>query len=162
MYSFYSLLIVWIIIGTDCALIAKSKGRNPILWFILGAGFSLLALVPLLLLSAKVEKKEEITRKTIPSSPQIMSQEAALSADDLPLEPTPIVKRIPSDPTLRWYLINENVEVEGPMIISELRKQVVTRKLDLTTYIWCDEFPTWMQILEFQNLSILTDPDLII
>lgn len=164
MQSMYSMLAIWVIIGIICSFVAKSKGKNQYLWFAIGVLFSVLGLLILLLLPKK--EKEKVATPS-PAVAKSMNSEAALPADDEEnfMEPTPPVKRIKQDTALQWHYIYESdtiVEVRGPFNIDDLRKEFVNLKLPISTYIWCDEFADWTPLSEFQNMSYLTDPELII
>lgn len=47
-------IMLSIVVGLVCALIARAKGKDAVLWFILGACFNIVALV----IIAQVEKKK--------------------------------------------------------------------------------------------------------
>jgi len=44
------MIIIWILMGIICAIIAQQKKRNAIGWFFLGAGFAIISLIVLLFL----------------------------------------------------------------------------------------------------------------
>ncbi len=162
MQSLYSAAIIWVIIGLISAFVAKRKGKNPLLWFAIGTFFSLLGLILLLLLP---KNKDDDDKSTLAPVHSMNSEGGAPAEEESYSEPTPTAKRIKSDPSFQWYYVFESdssAEVRGPMTIDLLRKAVVSLKLPLATYIWCDDFPDWTQISEFQNPSFLTDKDLII
>ena len=160
----YSMLGIWIAIGIVCSLVAKSKGKNQYLWFFLGTFFSIIGLLVLLLLPAK--KKEKVPDIGHLSDKKMNSDAAAPLGDDSFSDQTPPpAKRIKPDPSMQWHYISETeklVEVIGPISIDELRKHVINKKLPMSTYIWCEELADWTQIHEFQNMSYLTDADLIL
>ncbi len=162
MQSIYSAAVIWVIVGLISAYVAKRKGKNPLVWFAMGTLFSVLGLMILLMLPKNKDDEDKSTLAPVHS----MSSEGGLHAEEEGFnEPSPSVKRIKPDPTLQWHYIFESdniVEVRGPMSIDELRKAVVNLKLPITTFIWCDEFPDWTPISEFQNSSYLTDKELII
>lgn len=40
-------LLIWVLFGVACYVLAKEKGKNPILWAVLGALFGIFALIVL-------------------------------------------------------------------------------------------------------------------
>jgi len=156
MYPFYTALIVWACIGGLTAYFAKQRHRNPLSWFLIGLalgifGFLLLFLLP----SKKVEKKQEATLPIAESH-----NEAAIPSEN-PTPYQPPAKRIPTNRSILWYYLDENLDTQGPLTIDKLRKTLHEKKLDATCYIWCEEYDDWMQIQDCQNQNVLTDPDLI-
>ena len=39
--------LIWLLFGVACYVLAKEKGKNPILWAVLGALFGIFALIVL-------------------------------------------------------------------------------------------------------------------
>lgn len=166
MHSIFSLLVICTIIGTICAFVAKGRGRHPFAWFAIGSTIGLLGLLLLLLLPRKKMPPQQDESKLAPV--KAMSSEAASPADDgQNFSPTPRANyRIRADLSTNWYYIHihdsNKYEVCGPMTVDDLRKVFVQHSLPLTTYIWCDEFPDWIQLSDVQNPGYLTDPELIV
>lgn len=57
MYGDY--IVISLICGVVCFLFAKEKGKNPILWFIIGLVLSILAILIIALIKKKINKKKE-------------------------------------------------------------------------------------------------------
>ena len=160
MATYYLLLIFWTICAFLCGHLAKQRGRNIALWFVLGLMFSLFAVL-CIFFSPPKERKEEPEGA---SSLTIAKQSAADSfyPENKPSSYSkPLSKRIPTSVSIPWYFLNKKLEKVGPLKLPELRKAFAENHLDDTTYIWCEEFENWMQLSEFQNKTTLTDPDYI-
>lgn len=160
------MLAIWVIVGLICSFVAKSKGRNQYLWFTVGVLFSVLGLLVLFLLPSLKKEKEP---KTTPAGIKSMNSEAALpSEEEENFQPqSEPVMRIKPDSSLEWWYIyvseeEKVIEKRGPMKVEDLRKEFVYKKLSISTYIWCDELADWTPLSEFENMSYLTDPELII
>ena len=145
-----------------CYIIAKKRGRNEILWAILGFLFSPFAIVALYLFP-----KKEITEAT-PIKEQAgrassMHNESAASLDDSENFDTPRLKRLSANRSLDWYYIDssENNAIKGPHKIKELREEIHKKNLDCNCYVWCEEFEEWTLISEFSNSSLILDADFI-
>lgn len=157
--SMVIMMIIALIGGISAALIAKNKGRNPLIWFFLTLLCVPLGLFILCLLSPATKREEQkVPAETLPRQ---ASSEAAFS-DDLGGEMNDLhSRRLPTNQAIDWYFIDQNLETVGPLSMDQLRKALIDRHLDPTTYIWCEEFSDWTQISEFQNGSILFDADLL-
>lgn len=157
MMSVFTILVISsTIFGVATGMVAKNKGRNPILWFLVGFSFGIIGLfVAYRMSSLSADSKS----KPAPVPVREAHSEATSPADQ-PF-PTENVKRIPTNLSIQWYYINANLDTVGPLKLGELRKHINENKLDDSTYIWCEEFSDWMQISEFQNSSTLLDPDLL-
>lgn len=153
------LLLLWLSLAGTTAYFAKQRNRNPVLWFFIGLLLGILSLPLILLLPAKAVPVAEKQGEVAPVSLSEAHSEAALPADNS--RNFPPIKRIPTSLTNQWYYVDDNQNIIGPFIISELRREIVTKKLDTSIYVWCEEFDDWMQLQEFQNSNILTDPDLV-
>ncbi len=154
-------LIISVIMGLLSAYFAKKRNRNPIRWFLIGATFGLIGVLILLILPA-VGKPTNLTNQveTAPATIKEANSESVVPADSSPSFPI-YKKRISSDKSIQWYYIDEKSNTIGPFIIDELRKEIIKKKLDISTYIWCEEYNDWTRINEFQNYGILIDQDLI-
>jgi hypothetical protein len=161
---FFQILTVLIPVafGVFCYFIAKSKGRNESLWAVLGVIFCFIAFVILICMpkKSKTSIKEPVKEKAVGLKAVYNESAAALNTDDTfePRKP-----RISASKALSWHYINQKQgnSILGPFSINELRKQIQTYKLDLNTYIWCEELEDWTKISEFSNSSFLLDTDFI-
>ena len=159
-YSFLTMVLFWIACGALSAYLAKQRNRNPIIWFSMGLLFSLFGLLCLLLLPSKKAPSQPVIVAKNASPPDIkhIHNEAAAFSDGPPFQP-PQTLRISRDTTMDWYFIDHNSNVVGPTKLADLRKALLSQKLDNQTYIWCEEFPDWTQIKNLQNGAFLLDPD---
>lgn len=155
----YMIILVGLLFAGLTAYFAKVRGRNPITWFFIGIMLGVLGLLLVLLLPAQTKQGEGRQREVAPANLSEVHSEAASPIDNA--RNLPPIKRIPTSSSIQWYYVDENQNITGPLKIDALRKEFALKKADITTYIWCEEFEDWTQLLEFQNANVLTDPDLI-
>ena len=155
-------LIIPSLFARLCYIIAKKRGRNEILWAVLGFFFHVFAILTLYLFP-----KKEITEPT-PIKEQAgglssLHNESAASLDDNESFDIPRLKRLSANRSLDWYYIDpsENNAIKGPHKIKDLREEIHKKKLDCNCYVWCEEFEEWTLISEFSNSSLILDADFI-
>lgn len=143
--------------------IAKLKGRSPELWIILTFCFGIFALITLLLLPKKEAKEPQKKLASEGHDAKVMHSESAMPLDNEESFSTPRAPRLPGSKSLSWYYADQKNgnDIKGPFSINDLRKQILEHKLDVSTYVWCEEFEEWMQIAEFSNSSLIMDKDFI-
>lgn len=157
-YSFITMVLSWIIIGGVSAYIAKQRHRNPVVWFFIGLIFYLFGLLFLLILPSKKPASTEQKDVKVPDIKQMNSESTALAdGSSYPIPHNTL--RISRDSTIEWYFIDAFSAIVGPLKLIDLRKALIERKLDLQTYLWCEEFPDWAQIKDLQNGASILDPD---
>ncbi len=60
MSELYTLwLVTSVVVGAVSAVIARMKGRDPVVWFFIGAALNIIALAAVLLVSNYREKRKE-------------------------------------------------------------------------------------------------------
>lgn len=155
----YMIILIGLLFAGLTAYFAKLRGRNPMAWFFIGIMLGVLGLLLVLILPARQPSLEGGQRKVAPVNLSEVHSEAATPIDNT--RNLPPIKRIPTSSSIQWYYVDDNQKIIGPIKLAALRKEVALKKVDTSTYIWCEEFDDWMQLLEFQNASVVTDPDLI-
>ena len=73
---FWTSMIAGVVIGLAPAFIAKSKGRNFILWWLYGAGFFIVALPHSFLIKPTVEYMLKHGMKKCPFCAELINEEA--------------------------------------------------------------------------------------
>lgn len=56
--------IIWIGFALACAIVANNKGRSPVLWFLIGLCFSLIALIIILVLPSLKKEGAQLDART--------------------------------------------------------------------------------------------------
>jgi hypothetical protein len=139
--------ILLLIIASFTAYYANRKGRNPLLWFIIGILLGIFA--PLILLffpSVKSERGENGLPTMTVSNP------------DPSLEPLSIkppteeeIKRKEEENKL-WYYLDQNHQQIGPVSTLALRELWNRGQLELNSYVWAVGMEKWEKV---DNLSDL-------
>jgi len=148
--------------GAFCFTAAKKRGRNTLLWTMLGFFFGIFAAAVIFFLPIKKEPLQEEAKE--PAAPiKAMDNESAEAFPDEGAFDVPRAPRLSGSKSLSWYYIDpsEDNSIKGPISIDELRKVIHTNGFDASLYIWTDEFEDWIQICECSNASLLLDADFI-
>lgn len=120
----------WLIMGSISAYLAKKRGKNPLLWFILG---TLLGVLGLFILFFMPKKKERAPQATEPSN-------------EVTIDVTPQVK--PSELEKFWYYLAAGNEQNGPMSFDALKRAFREGKISDATYVWNEEMEGWKRFGE--------------
>lgn len=125
-------LIMWTLIGYFCAKTASARGRNPNLWFFLGAVLGLLAVILLFILPAKPLTAPSIQgapKKDRPS-PSFTPKEDVANAPPKPL----------------WYYLDGEEKQYGPMSFHALREAWDAKEVTPNTYLWNETMNDWQKL----------------
>jgi len=114
--------------GAISAFTAWKRGKNPYLWFFLGAFFGLIGLI-FLFFSPKARRaqKAKADPNTIDVTPQL-------------------------DDTFKhklWYYLDKANHQVGPMSFEALSKAFREGKVQKTSYVWNDALDEWQHLSEF-------------
>lgn len=123
------------------AYLAKKRGRNPIIWFLIGLTFGLLGLFSIFFFPSL--KKGEKKGSVAPSKKAPYEEEALA-----PLPPTIVG---PSDKF--WYYLDPLNAQQGPMSFDALTRAFGQGKITGTTYVWHEDLSDWKPLQEFFNAS---------
>ena len=118
--------IMSLICGAASAFIARSRGKNPYLWFFLGTLFGLLGLLFLFF---------------DPSRPTTAKKGAPAAKDPNTIDIIP--QYDPSCKEKFWYYLTPTNQQLGPMSFEALLKAYSENKVLRTTYIWTADFESW-------------------
>ncbi len=120
--------------GSISAYLAKKRGKNPYLWFGLGAilgvlGFFLLFFMPSKKKMAERKKSVQDDSETIDITPDV--------------SPTQFEKL--------WYYLAPGNEQHGPMSFDALKRAFSAGDVTDTTYVWNEEMEEWKRFGELLN-----------
>ncbi len=139
MYLMFCLLS-WTLLGYLCSKIALKRGRNPIVWFALGAILGLLAVIALYMLP---KKAMVLPAAGAPITSQTMEKEVTNgSADDINRRP----------PELLWYYLDKEDKQYGPMSFYALQKAWDDDQIIGSTYVWNEEMDNWKTLENLPDL----------
>lgn len=120
-------IILGLIIGGWTSYLAKFRGRDPRIWFLLGFCFGLLGLVALLVmpdLSKNQEGEEEL---------------------EITVEPI-----IPDAVEKQWFYLDADEQQKGPVDYEFLKLLFEDKKISSTSFVWSEGMEEWKTIEECQ------------
>ncbi len=110
--------IFWLIFGATSAYMARTRGKNPYLWFFLGMFFGVFGILALYLTSRSKKKKE-------PTTIDITPQFYPIHKDNL------------------WYYLDPANLQNGPMSFDALVGAFKAGKVSDKTYVWNETLENW-------------------
>ncbi len=112
--------LVWIVFGAVAAFMAKRNGKNPLLWFFLGALFGVFGLFFLFFSSKKKAKEGEI-----------------------------VVEPKPAPQGVFWYYLDTDNRQRGPFSLDVLKQAWQEGKLTPQSYVWNQTLDKWEPFGQF-------------
>lgn len=135
--------ILLLLIASFTSYYANLKGRNPILWFIIGILLGIFA--PLILLFFPNIKNERNDSGGMPtmtiSNPDPSNQQ---HLPETPLTEMEVKQQELEDKL--WYYLDQNHEQIGPVSLIALRELWNRGQLDLNSYVWADGMEQWQKV----------------
>lgn len=145
--------ILLLIIASLTAYYANRKGRNPLLWFIIGVLLGIFAPLILLFFSAVKSEPADVARGLKISPPDSSRQQLSdsqLKSDDLKLQ---------EEENKLWYYLDQNHQQIGPVSVIALRELWNRGLLELNNYVWSDGMEQWEKVDNLPELkAILNKP----
>lgn len=142
-----SFLLLLIIAGFT-AYYANLKGRNPLIWFLIGILLGIFAPLILLFFPA-VKKPEDDGLPTMTLSPPDPSLQQL--SETLPL---PTDSPHPEEENKLWYYLDQEHQPMGPVSIIALRELWNRGLLELNHYVWTNGMEQWQKV---ESLPALKD-----
>lgn len=121
-------LISWTLIGYLCSRIAQNRGRNPTIWFALGAILGLIAVIVLYILPPKVATAPAVI---LPGK-----------QDNTPSY-TPSEEVATRPPEALWYYLDKENNQYGPMSFNALKSAWNCDEIKPSTYVWNENMKEW-------------------
>lgn len=116
-------IVLGLIIGGWTSYLAKFRGRDPRVWFLLGFCFGLLGLLALLVMPDLSNREEDEVEVTV----------------------EPIV---PDAEDKQWYYLDAEGMQKGPVELSFLENLYEDKKISSTSFVWCEGMEEWKTIEE--------------
>lgn len=140
--------LVGLIFGWVNAFIASKKGRDPLLWFVLGLFFALISLIILLVLPAvkpkkRVEGDSPFVGTTIDVTP--LGAKEGVTTTEI---------RLDSVEDQSWFYLDERRQQKGPITFLQLKELFKERIVVDNTYLWSEGMSEWMPL---SRLDIVND-----
>jgi len=120
-----SYAITWLIFGAASAYMARSRGKNPYLWFVLGMLFGVFGIL-FLLFGPKAHKTSQ-DPNTIDITPQFD----------------------PKHKEHLWYYLDSENHQHGPMSLDALVGALRQGKVSDKTFVWNESLENWKPFGEF-------------
>jgi len=124
-------LVVWTCQGALNAYFAQKRGRDPIIWFVIGLFIGLFGILALFLL------------------PTLSKSE--IEENEIELEVKPI--QTPNYKSLQWFYLDVDHAQHGPvtydMLQSNFNQDIITED----TYVWSEEMTDWQKV---KDLDLFT------
>jgi hypothetical protein len=139
-------IIFWVLMGWLTSYLAQQRGRDPLLWFLIGMAFGLIGLLILFLLPVSEEESQNKEEGAL--SPGEEERLATQNGKIIDTTAEPIL----FDDTTEWYYIDQEHQQHGPVYIDALKKAWNENKLDPHSYVWRDGIDTWKKLEEIPDL----------
>ncbi len=130
-------IVFWLLMGCATAYFANQRGRDPLVWFMLGMLLGLFGLLLLFLLP--------------PVADEMPTEEAEYALLDQKHEGVPSVQS--HDYLIKeWYYYDTAQQRQGPVRVETLKSLWSDGMLNEETFIWCEGMDNWKSIDQVQNL----------
>jgi hypothetical protein len=133
-------IILWVLVGAMCAYFANQRGRDPIVWFIVGMLFGVLGLLVLVLLPPAEEIKNTHPNRDVDHNTES-------GGVLLPL-PTPSRDYILKD----WFYFDTDNKQHGPVDFDILKTEWNHGKINADSFIWSEGMDSWQKIGDMQEI----------
>ncbi len=131
-------IILWLLISTATAYFANQRGRDPLVWFMVGM---LLGFLGLLLLFLLPPVNEEVKPP----------EEAEYQILDQPKETS--LTTLHHDYLIKdWYYYDADKNRQGPIRFEILKNLWKEGTIGQDTFVWSEGMDKWKKIEEVQNL----------
>lgn len=141
--------ILLLIIASFTSYYANRKGRNPVLWFIIGVLLGIFA--PLILLFFPPVKKES-SNNGIPTM-TVSNPDPSLENLPQPIPPTQAQLKRQEEEDKLWYYLDQNHQQMGPVSIIALRELWNRGQLELSSYVWSEGMEQWQKVDNLPELK---------
>ena len=130
-------VLLWLIIGGATAYYAKQRGRDPLLWFMIGMLLGLLGLLLLFLLPNV--------------NPEAVAKEKESEGPAAPPQKTP--PELPHDYFIKeWYYYDSEHNRQGPVRYEALKSLWQNGSLKEDSFVWSDGMEEWKKIAQVPTL----------
>ena len=140
--------ILLLIIASFTAYYANRKGRNPLLWFIIGVLLGIFA--PLILLFLSSAKNESANNNGMPTM-TVSNPDPSLQ--HLPQTPAQVDLSSPAEEDRLWYYLDQSHQQMGPVSIIALRELWHRGQLELNSYVWAEGMEQWQKVDQLPKLK---------
>lgn len=130
-------IVFWLLMGCATAYFANQRGRDPLVWFMLGMLLGLFGLLLLFLLPPVADEE----------GPAGEAEYALLQKQ----EGVPVIQS--HDYMIKeWYYYDTSRQMQGPVRAETLKNLWSDGLLTEESYIWSEGMDNWTRIENIQNL----------
>jgi hypothetical protein len=135
-------IIFWLLIGAATAYFAQQRGRDPLIWLVIGIFLGLLGLLLLFLLpSVKGDQPKDADAQAFRKEPQEPVIQTAPAIQDH------------SYLVRDWFYLDAEPKQQGPVTFDFLKKIWREGQIGIGTFVWCDGMEKWKKIDELDSLK---------
>lgn len=129
--------LLWVLMGAATAYFANQRGRDPVIWFMVGMLLGVLGLLLLFVLPpvAGEDTTEMLLKEELPEKPQ----ELAKPHDDY------LIKD--------WYYLDASRAQQGPMDYHALKAAWDAGAIGAHSFVWCEGMSEWQRIEQLPELK---------
>ncbi len=143
------IIIFALIIACCTAYYANRKGRNPIIWFILGILLGIIApLILLFLPTVNGGRNVEKPTMSVSNPDPLLRQQPPLPP------PSPAELKHQEEEEKLWYYLDQQHQQMGPVSIVALRELWNTGRLNLNSYVWTNGMSQWEKVDQLSELKV--------
>lgn len=128
-------LVMGVILGFITAHFAVRKGRDPLIWFIIGLFFGFLGLIVLYFLQPTGFTPSVDTAQTEKNEPPAV-----------PL--LPVTETLPA----AWYYMDKFWQMQGPVSLDQLKSLFVRNEVSVNTPVWSETMHDWKSVKDLEML----------
>jgi hypothetical protein len=143
--SFFLTLLLNILFGWLTASYAQARGRDPFIWFAVGAFFNLFGLLALFLLpdARNPEEKEKEQEET---------DSSAQRNETIEVKPSEVYT-VTEFHQHEWFYYDTNRQQNGPIDFEQLKKLWISREINDATFIWHEGMSNWQKIGDLPKIK---------
>lgn len=127
-------LLLWVAIGAITANLAKKRGRDPYIWFLIVLFLGIFGVLALFILPP-IKPAETPNPETT----------AIIEVEASPESACPCLFK-------EWFCFNTSKEQLGPMSYTDLKKLWEQEKVIPQSYAWAEGMPSWLPIEQIPDL----------
>ena len=129
-------LILLFALAIATAMLARQKGRDPYIWFAIGAFFGILGFILLMILPDASDTEKQVQN--------------AQKQPSLIIEAAPDTTHPHHEFLLKeWYYVDLNKQQAGPVSFDQLQALWQQQQVTSLTFVWGEGMQAWQQL---QNL----------
>lgn len=132
--------IIWIMIGVATAYFAHKRGRDPLIWFMIGTLLGILGLIILFILPASKTSNDHPSEDLGDVLPPVLPE---VEVDEVE---SPVLQK-------HWFYVDQTKQQQGPISFILLKQDWEANKISDQTYVWSEGMVEWQHIADLPELK---------